>query len=259
MKHKPRKRFGQNFLEDRAVLQRLAAAVAASPDDELIEIGPGEGALTALLLASGARVTAVELDRDLAGALRERDFGPQFTLVEGDALKTDFSALLPEHGGGRVVGNLPYNISTPLLFHLLDFRDRILDMHFLLQREVVQRLAASPGTKAYGRLSVVTQLHCGVEPLFEVAPEAFRPAPKVISQVVRLRPKPLPPTLDLGALDTLLRTAFSQRRKTLRKVLQAWFSPDQLQDLELDPIRRPDTLSVDEFTRLARHLPEQAA
>ncbi len=259
MKHKPRKRFGQNFLEDRAVLQRLAAAVAASPDDELIEIGPGEGALTALLLASGARVTAVELDRDLAGALRERDFGPQFTLVEGDALKTDFSALLPEHGGGRIVGNLPYNISTPLLFHLLRFRDRIDDMHFLLQREVVQRLAASPGSKSYGRLSVMTQLHCAVDPLFEVHPEAFRPAPKVMSQFVCLRPRPLPAGLDLVALDRLLRTSFGQRRKTLRKVLQSTFSEHRLRDLGIDPSRRPDTLSVDEFTRLARHLPEQAA
>ena len=187
--HRPRRRFGQNFLHDRSVLYRLVAAIGPSPEDSILEIGPGRGALTEQLLRAGVTLTAVELDRDLAAVLRTNVDGERFTLIVGDALKTDLAEIAPAIRNWRVVGNLPYNISTPLLFHLLQFHERIIDMHFLLQREVVQRLSALPHTKAYGRLSVTTQYHYHVEPLFEVSPEAFRPVPKVVSQLVRLRPR----------------------------------------------------------------------
>ena len=254
--HRPRRRFGQNFLHDRSVLYRLVAAIGPSPEDSILEIGPGRGALTEQLLRAGVTLTAVELDRDLAAVLRTNVDGERFTLIVGDALKTDLAEIAPAIRNWRVVGNLPYNISTPLLFHLLQFHERIIDMHFLLQREVVQRLSALPHTKAYGRLSVTTQYHYHVEPLFEVSPEAFRPVPKVVSQLVRLRPRErsIEDSTDTITLDLVLRTAFSQRRKTLRRALSDLFDASTLEDLQIDPGRRPDTLDVAEYIQMAQYL-----
>lgn len=251
---RPRRRFGQNFLHDPVVLNQIAGAINPQPGQAMLEIGPGRGALTEHLLDSGVHLTAVELDRDLADLLRRSIHNTHFRLVEADALKLDLQCLDAEVDCWRVVGNLPYNISTPLLFHLLAQRESISDMHFLLQREVVQRLAASPGTKAYGRLGVMMQFHCEVEPLHEVGPGAFVPAPKVVSQLVRLRPRQLEPArLALEAsLDHVLRTAFSQRRKTLRRALKALFSIEQLEAVGIDASRRPDTLELQEFMSLAR-------
>ena len=186
MRHIPRKRFGQHFLTDASVLQRIVTEIAPVPDDLFVEIGPGEGVLTTRILSVVARMHAIEIDRDLAGRLRERFGQAGLDLVEGDALDFDFSSLPPRL---RVIGNLPYNISTPLIFHLCDFAERFVDMHFMLQKEVVERMAARPSTPAYGRLSVMTQFWFAVQPLFVVPPGAFRPPPKVDSMVVRLRPR----------------------------------------------------------------------
>jgi len=251
-----RRRFGQNFLCDQHVLDDLVRAIDPKPQSPMLEIGPGRGALTRLLIRAGVSLTALELDRDLVVLLREQITDPGFRLVAGDALRVDYAELMQGTSPWRIVGNLPYNISTPLLFRLLEFADRILDMHFLLQREVVQRLCAPPGCKAYGRLSVMTQHLCEVEGLFDVHPRSFRPPPKVMSQLVRLRPR-RGRRVDRAcdeALDQVLRTAFSQRRKTLRRALESLFEPATLSELGINPSRRPDTLAVAEFLTLANHL-----
>ena len=251
--HRPRKRFGQNFLHDKSVVDRLLASINPTPGDTIVEIGPGQGAVTEGLIKSGAQVTAIELDRDLASALDKRFAGSGLTLHQADALRFDFTELVSANARLRIVGNLPYNISTPLLFHLLEQKHCIGDMHFMLQREVVERLAAEPGTKSYGRLSVMAQYHCAVEPLFEVQPTSFVPAPKVMSQIVRLQPNFEQAHAELVSetLPALLRTAFSQRRKTLRKVFRGLITTDQLTALNIDPGRRPDTLSLTEFIAIA--------
>ena len=256
MNHLPRarKRFGQNFLRDPGIIRKIVRSIAPRPGDALVEIGPGTGALTEELLATGVPLTAVELDRDLISGLRVQFFNQPLTLVEGDALRTDFRSLLPEGSSRlRVVGNLPYNISTPLLFHLLEQREIIGDMHFMLQWEVVERLAASPGCSDYGRLSVMTQYHCRVEPLFQVPPESFVPRPKVMSGVVRLTPHDaLPyPARDTRVLNAVVREAFGQRRKTLRNALRERVDDATFERLGIDPTRRPETLSVQEFVMLA--------
>lgn len=248
-----RKRFGQNFLHDQRIIRHIAASVRPRPGQLILEIGPGRGALTAALLDSGCELHCVELDRDLVPLLLER-FGdnPRFHLRQGDALELD----LADIGGTpslRVVGNLPYNISTPLLFHLLAQRERIADMHFMLQKEVVERLAASPGSKAYGRLGIMAQYFCEVEPLFEVPPGAFTPRPQVQSAVVRLRPySTLPhPARSVETLQQVVRTAFNQRRKTLRNALHGLITTEQLEQLGISPGIRPEQLPLTAFVAIA--------
>jgi 16S rRNA (adenine1518-N6/adenine1519-N6)-dimethyltransferase len=249
-----RKRFGQHFLHERHVVDRIVHAVAPRPGDRLVEIGPGEGALTAPLLAAAGALDAVEVDRDLAAALRARpDWPGRLTIHEADALRFDFAALA---AGGRLrlVGNLPYNVSTPLLFHLLEQREAIADMHFMLQREVVDRIVAGPGSRTYGRLSVMVQAWCEAASLFRVAPGAFRPPPAVDSAVVRLTPRatPLvPPALEARFADLVAR-AFAARRKTLRNALRAVASPAAIEAAGLAPASRPESVPVEGFAALAR-------
>lgn len=254
MAHRARKRFGQNFLTDPAVIGRIVDAIDPQPSDLIVEIGPGQAALTQPLIDSGAEILLVEIDRDLAAGLRERYAKrDNVTIHEGDALKLDFEALT----GGRpfrLAGNLPYNISTPLLFHVLQWSDRIRDMHFMLQQEVVRRMAAAPGGKAWGRLSLMCQYHCAVTPLFDVPPEAFTPAPKVHSAIVRLVPHESPPVRidDMAAFEATVAQAFSQRRKTLRNSLRGRIDPGAMEAAGIDPGARPETLGLAEFTELSR-------
>jgi 16S rRNA (adenine1518-N6/adenine1519-N6)-dimethyltransferase len=258
--HRARKRFGQNFLHDQRVIQRIISAIRPRGSDVLLEIGPGQGALTGGLLETGCPVRAIELDRDLVVMLEQR-FGsnPLFQLQQGDALDIELKTITSEMV--RVVGNLPYNISTPLIFHLLKQSDTIVDMHFMLQKEVVERLAAGPGNRDYGRLSIMTQYFCQVEPLFEVPPGAFSPQPKVQSAVVRLTPhRVLPhPAKSVLALQNVVRTAFNQRRKTLRNAVLTLLNSEQITALGIDPGARPETLSLAQFVALADCLNEQEA
>jgi len=256
MEHRARKRFGQHFLHDRGIIQRILTALGPQPGDIIVEIGPGLGALTRPLLEYCAPLHVVELDRDLAARLRA-EFPPERLVVhEADALKFDFRALAVPGRRLRIVGNLPYNVSTPLLFHLLDQADCISDMLFMLQKEVVERMAASAGGKDYGRLSVMLQWRLRVEKLFDVRPGAFTPPPKVDSAVVRLTPHAVPPIAidNAEALARVVRAAFSQRRKTLRNTLKGLFTPEAMQALDIDPTRRAETLSLAEFARLANSL-----
>ena len=254
MRHQPRKRFGQNFLRDESVITAIARAIAPNEQDHVVEIGPGEGALTEALITSGCRLDAIELDRDLRTRLLAAFSGyPGFTLHSSDALTFDFAPLAAGQNI-RVVGNLPYNISTPLIFKLLDYGPVITDMHFMLQLEVVQRLAASPGTKDWGRLGVMAQFQCNVEMLFEVPPEAFYPPPKVQSAIVRLTPRLTPgwPDVDRETLGTVVTQAFSQRRKTLRNNFKNILTDDQLERAGVDPTARAETLSIDQLVALTQ-------
>ena len=257
--HRARKRFGQNFLHDAGVIDRILRAIHARPGERLLEIGPGQGALTAGLLASGAQLDVIELDLDLVPILQQR-FGdqPGFSLHQGDALKFDFARLGAEPRSLRVVGNLPYNISTPLIFHLLDNAPLIRDMHFMLQKEVVERLAADPGGGDWGRLSIMVQYHCRVEHLFNVGPGAFNPPPKVDSAIVRLVPhEVLPhPARDHRLLERIVREAFNQRRKTLRNTLRNLLSIEQIEQAGVDGSLRPEQLDLAAFVRLADVLAE---
>lgn len=248
-----RKRFGQHFLVDQAVLTALVKRIRPQPHDKLLEIGPGHGALTEHLYGTAGRYAAVEIDRDLVPFLKARF--ADLEVINDDILRVDLAGLLgTEPGGWRLVGNLPYNISTPLIVRLLEHLAHIRDMHFMLQREVAARLAGDPGTKAWGRIAVLTQYHCRVEMVLEVPPEAFEPPPKVHSAVVRLVPRSDRPSLDdPAALDRVLRQAFSQRRKRLGNALQS-LQPDWA-GAGVDPGRRADDLSVEEFVALANHLP----
>jgi len=251
--HRPRRRFGQHFLESEAILDAMAERLAFRRDDEVVEIGPGEGALTRHLLAASDRVTAIEVDRDLAAALRARF--PTLRVVEDDVLRVDLGALT--EGPARLVGNLPYNISTPLLLKLLEDFECVRDAHFLLQKEVVDRLAAMPGTKEWGRLSIVAQYAAVIEPLFDVGPEHFRPPPKVMSTFVRITPRR--ERMDLASHDALvgvLRAAFQQRRKTLRNALQS-FAIDWSR-LAIEPHIRPDALDLRGYIDIANHVAERA-
>jgi 16S rRNA (adenine1518-N6/adenine1519-N6)-dimethyltransferase len=237
--HLPRKRFGQHFLHDPFVLARLVSEIAPAKGDFIVEIGPGEGALTRPLLETGATLEAVELDRDLAARLAE-DFPGKLVVHQADVLEYDFGAM-PR--GMRVVGNLPYNISTPILFHLARQADRVRDMHFMLQLEVVERMVAPPSSAAYGRLSVSLQARFGMKKLFNVSRGAFRPPPKVDSAVVRLEPLAEPLAID----EILLRQAFSARRKTLRNALPGV----DLETLGIDSKLRPENLSPQDFARIS--------
>lgn len=255
--HRARKRFGQNFLVDERVIERIVAAISPKAGEAVVEIGPGQGALTAVLLERCPNLQAVELDRDLLPRLQDRfqTYG-DFKLHQADALKFDFATLATGPASLRVVGNLPYNISTPLMFHLLQNADLIADMHFMLQKEVVQRLAAGPGGKDYGRLSVMCGYYCEVEALFEVAPHCFSPQPKVDSAIVRLRPRRQHAVdcQNIALLEKVVTAAFGQRRKTLRNGLKSLFSAEQLDSLPIDLSRRAETLSVDDFVTISNLL-----
>jgi 16S rRNA (adenine1518-N6/adenine1519-N6)-dimethyltransferase len=265
MDHRPRKRFGQNFLHDPGIIQRILDAVAATPSDRLVEIGPGLGAITAGLLKSAGDLHVVELDRDLIQTLEAR-FGGVATDGRGlhihhaDALPFDLCALAMSKNGEqsdrprlRLIGNLPYNISTPLLFRFIAQASCIEDMHLMLQKEVVDRITASPGSKVYGRLSVMVQTFCEAQRLFVVASGAFHPAPKVDSAVIRLSPyRQLPnPINDIERHAQIVAAAFSQRRKTLRNSLRALVSPEQMRSLDIAPSARAETLTVANFAALA--------
>jgi len=259
--HQARKRFGQNFLHDPGVIHRIASAINPREGDDLVEIGPGKGALTEALLAFNSHLQVLELDRDLIPLLKSRFAGyPELRIHEGDALRFDFRRLY-DGQPLRVVGNLPYNISTPLIFHLLGQADIIGDMHFLLQKEVVERLAAAPGSGNYGRLGIMAQYACRVQPLFEVGPGAFRPAPKVTSALVRLVPhaKPPHPARDVRMLERVVRTAFSARRKTLRRALAPLIDPEGLSRLGIDAGLRPENLGLAEFVAIADAVAEEGA
>lgn len=255
--HIPRKRFGQHFLHDAAIIERMVAAIAPKAGETLVEIGPGLGALTAPLLERCRVLHVVELDRDVIPPLVERCQGlGELVVHQADALRFDFTALAPEGGQLRVVGNLPYNISTPLIFHLLKSAPRIRDMHFLLQKEVVDRLAAAPNTRDYGRLSIMTQYRCRAEALFRVGPGAFRPPPKVDSAYVRLTPwETLPhPASDEALFASLVNQAFTQRRKTLRNAVRGMADAEAIEAVGLDPAARPETLSVAQIVALANRI-----
>ena len=254
MGHTPRKRFGQNFLRDDSVIQAISRAVAPTADDHIVEIGPGEGALTEALLQSDCRLDAIELDRDLRTRLLASFSGyPRFTLHSADALTFDYPSLMGSNRTLRVVGNLPYNISTPLIFALLDQAPIIADMHFMLQREVVERLAATPNTKAWGRLGVMAQFQCEIEHLFDVPPEAFYPPPKVQSAIVRLTPRPVNPWPDCSraALGKAVTQAFSQKRKTLRNNFKGVLGDADFEQLGIYPSHRAETLSLDQLIAIA--------
>ena len=254
MSHAPRKRFGQNFLRDEGIIEAIARAIAPDQAQHLVEIGPGEGAITQSLIASGCRFDAIELDRDLrTRLLASFSTYDNFTLHSADALKFDFASLQHSEQALRVIGNLPYNISTPLLFKLLDYGALIADMHFMLQLEVVERLAAEPGNKNWGRLGVMAQFQCEVEQLFEVPHESFFPPPKVQSAVIRLTPRQTPrwAQVDRESLAKVVSQAFSQRRKTLRNNFKNSLTDAQFETAGVDPQARAETLTIDQFTALA--------
>ncbi len=257
----PKKRFGQNFLVQPGIVRRIVAAVAPRPEEALVEIGPGPGALTRALLEELAEsprpLLVIELDRDMLPGLRALAPESRLEVLPSDALEVNFGDLA--HSAGRtlrIVGNLPYNISTPLLFHLLDWREQIADMHFMLQKEVVDRIVARPGTRSYGRLSVMIQAVCGTESLFPVAPGNFFPVPKVDSAFVRLKPHaiPLVPDLLKGDFARAVSMAFAQRRKTLANNFKGILNGDMLRALEIDPQGRAETLDVPDFLRIAEAL-----
>ena len=256
--HKARKRFGQNFLHDVHWIGRIAKAVAPRLGDNISEIGPGQAALTRELIAGAGHVRAVEIDRDLAAWLKEQFSPEQLTLIEADALTLDWKALAEQTGTLRIVGNLPYNISSPLLFALMRAADHVRDQHFMLQREVVDRMVAAPGSKTYGRLSVMLQWRYHMTKLFDVPPGAFNPPPKVVSSVVRMTPKDPAqvPAVDADLFSSVVANAFSQRRKTLRNALSVLMSAEDIEAADVNPQARAETLDLDAFVRLARKAAE---
>ncbi len=252
--HQAKKRFGQNFLHNDAIISKIVDAINPEPTDNLVEIGPGLGALTEPVIERAGDISVVELDRDLAHRLRHHPFlAKHLTIYEQDALKFDFASLVQEDKPLRIFGNLPYNISTPLIFHLLTFKDKVKDMHFMLQKEVVERMAASHDCKAYGRLSIMTQYQCQVMPVMEIGPEAFQPPPKVDSAIVRLIPHQSieNPVNDIKTLNQVCLTAFNQRRKTIRNSFKKLISAEQLTSLGLDPSLRPENLTLNDYIALA--------
>ncbi|WP_199610825.1 16S rRNA (adenine(1518)-N(6)/adenine(1519)-N(6))-dimethyltransferase RsmA [Flocculibacter collagenilyticus] len=255
--HRARKRFGQNFLHDQSIINHIVAAINPQPDEVLVEIGPGLGAITEPVADLTNHLNVVELDKDLVERLNNHpELSKKLSVYQSDALKFDFSQLIPAEGKMKVFGNLPYNISTPLLFHLFNFADHIEHMHFMLQKEVVKRMAAAPGSKAFGRLSVMTQYYCNVIPVVDVPPECFKPAPKVDSAVVRLVPKP---ANELTAKSTKLLNqvcteAFNMRRKTLRNCLKNIMTSEDLEALDISPSIRPESVSLQQFITIANWL-----
>jgi 16S rRNA (adenine1518-N6/adenine1519-N6)-dimethyltransferase len=249
-----RKRFGQHFLHDPAVLERIVRLIRAQPGEQLVEIGPGQGALTRPLLEESGTLDVVEIDRDLAAALRsDARLQGRLRVHQADALEFDWAALAQARGGKlRIVGNLPYNISTPLLFRLLGYREHIKDMHFLLQREVVERIVAAPGGGTYGRLGVMLAPFADSSSLLDVGPGAFRPAPKVWSALVRMVVHEAPPAwAQHPTYAAVVAAAFSQRRKTLRNALAALLNAEQIRAAGIDPGARAETLSTAQFGALA--------
>ena len=247
--HRARKRFGQHFLTDGAVIDGIVRAINPLPGQALVEIGPGLGALTGPLMERCKALTVIELDRDLAARLRRQ---PGLDVVEADVLNVDFAALAVRLGGRlRVVGNLPYNISTPILFHLLASSEQVVDQHFMLQKEVVERMAAAPGSKDYGRLSVMLQWRYRIESVLDVPPEAFDPPPRVESAVVRMEPLPVDASVDPTRLSALVAVAFSQRRKILRGTLGRWMDQQGI-TVPFDLTRRAEQVPVAEYLALAR-------
>ncbi len=251
--HIPRKRFGQNFLEDAGVVEHVLAAIRPQSGDRFVEIGPGLGALTVPLLQRLDHLDVIEIDRDIVADLRSRHRAERLTIHDGDALKFDFAAI---GSNLRVVGNLPYNISTPLLFHVTGQAGVVRDAHFMLQREVVDRMSAQPATSAYGRLSVMLQYRWSIESLFDVPPSAFRPAPKVWSSIVRMIPYSVVPYVarDEKVFAEVVMRAFGQRRKTLRNTLREMLAPSAFEELGIDPVARGETLAVADFVRIANHI-----
>jgi 16S rRNA (adenine1518-N6/adenine1519-N6)-dimethyltransferase len=258
--HRARKRFGQNFLSDPNIIRRIIDAIRPQAGEPVVEIGPGLGALTAPLIERLGHLHVVEIDRDLIVRLRENWSPEQLTIHEGDALRFDFGSLAAAAGRPlRIVGNLPYNISTPILFHLAEFAEAVKDMTFMLQKEVVMRMVAEPGSEEYGRLSVMLQYRFRMGRLFDVPPGAFRPAPKVMSSIVRMAPLPAD---QLGAADErllgrIVTAAFGQRRKTLRNTLRDFIGEADFAALGLDAGRRGETLSVAQFVAIANHCAER--
>ena len=254
---RPKKHFGQHFLHEKRYVERIVAAVAPRAEDAVVEIGPGEGALTLPLLAAAGRLTAIELDDELIPALQARAAAVgRLEVIRADVLTVDFAALARRLGVPRLrlAGNLPYYISSPILFHCLAHADVIADMHFMLQKEVVERMAAAPGSKVYGRLSVMLQLACTVVPLFDVPPGAFRPPPKVDSAVVRLTPLPAEARhrADPARVHAIVKAAFAQRRKTLANTLKGVLDANAIERAGIDPKARAETLDPEDFVRLAQ-------
>ena len=257
MSHTPRKRFGQHFLTDPDVIAAIVRAIAPRPDDAVVEIGPGLGALTGPLIEHIAHLHAVEIDRDVIATLRRRYAALRLTVHQGDALAFDFGALAAACGARlRVVGNLPYNISTPLLFHLAAFASSVVDCHFMLQREVVERMVATPGGRDYGRLSVMLQYRFTMEHLFDVPPEAFDPPPRVDSAIVRMLPKPAAQRLadDEALLGEVVTQAFGQRRKVLRNTLKGRATNEQLEAVGISPAARAEEIALENYVALANLL-----
>lgn len=247
-----RKRFGQNFLQDQQIIQRILAAINPQPGDHILEIGPGHGALTQGLLASGCRLDVVEIDRDLAAELRQQY--PGLNVIEADILKFDFQSL-DRKGPVRVVGNLPYNISTPLLFRLFEHVELIEDMYFMLQLEVVERMVAPHSTSNYGRLSIMSQYYCEMYKLFDVAPSAFIPQPKITSAILQLIPHTQHVQIDdLGLFQALVTRAFSQRRKTLRNALKPYLTDVEMHSLDIPASQRPETIPGAQYIQCANYL-----
>ena len=252
--HYRRKRLGQHFLHDHNIIVRIIGAFRPQPEDTVVEIGPGRGVLTRELIPLCREVHAIELDRDLAGQMvREFAHEPRLRVYTADALTFQFYGICPAQDRLRFIGNLPYNISTPILFHVLDQLECVRDMLFMLQKEVVDRMSAGPGNKDYGRLSVMMQWRCRVEKLFDVEPNAFSPPPKVQSSLVKLEPHPRPPVdvTDPQEFARIVRTAFVQRRKTLRNSLSEILAGEDFERLGVDSRRRAETLSLDEFARIS--------
>jgi 16S rRNA (adenine1518-N6/adenine1519-N6)-dimethyltransferase len=260
--HFAKKRFGQHFLHERSVIDRIVRAINPQPGDRLVEIGPGLGALTLPLLERAGALAAVEIDRDVIPKLQDAcGLHPGLTVIQADALALDFRSVWSDLGGSaglsklRLVGNLPYNISTPLMFHLLETADVVQDMHFMLQKEVVRRMGAAPGTEDYGRLTVTIAARAAVDEMFTVAPGAFWPPPQVDSAVVRLVPRPPPFPIDnLERFDHVVKLAFGQRRKTLANALKSVASADAITRADVDPRARGETLSAADFARLSNAL-----
>ena len=252
--HRPRKRFGQNFLHDANVVRQIVDAVDPRPGQSIVEIGPGQAALTGALIERAGHLHAIEIDRDLAAGLRQRFSVEELSLTEADALTFDWSTLATSPL--RIVGNLPYNISTPLLFALVPIAESVLDQHFMLQKEVVDRIVAAPGGKTYGRLSVMLQFRYRLTKLFDVPRDAFRPAPQVTSSLVRMQPLAVSelPAVDSEAFARVVAAAFNQRRKTLRNALSGLLDTEQIIESGVDPQARGETLGQQRFVELARRL-----
>ena len=248
---RPRKRFSQNFLHDKNIINKIVDAIKLFEDDHVIEIGPGQGALTFALLRNLKQIEVIEIDRDLVKMLRESEERKKILVHQTDVLKFNFASSY-RHKKMRIVGNLPYHISTPLIFHLIKFGEYFDDLHLMVQKEVADRIVSKPNSKIYGRLSVSIQARCTAEKLFDVKPNAFYPKPKVVSSVIKISPKaPLDKTTD-AQLNQILILSFNQRRKKISNSLKESFTVDEIKKLGIDPKSRPENLTVDEFLRLSR-------